>query len=238
MMILSRVIRLPVLKRATFLTRSFTVTPFYLKKHNNTSKGKSKLTKDIGLNANSPTGTANDDIDLLEEAKTHFDKTLELHQKKINETRQGKSNSKIFDKLILPNGSKFIDVATTSSKGSHSLLITVFDPKDTKNVISTILGSGLNLNPERIPNNDQQLKVLLPPMTTETRELIIKEMKKNFEEYKSSSLKVSLGFIRNNILKKLKAIQKKNDSDRKLIADIEKLHKEYVVKLQEQFKNS
>ncbi|CCC66682.1 hypothetical protein NCAS_0A01230 [Naumovozyma castellii] len=172
----------------------------------------------------------------LKEATKQFATTLELHQKRLNETKQGTSNSKVFDNLIISDGKKFTDMATTSMRGNNSLLITVFDPKDTKKIISSILGAGLNLNPERIPNNEQQLKVLLPPVTTESRLNTAKLLKGVFEEYKNSSLKVSLGHIRNQILKEVKSLKKKDDSVRKVITDIEKEHQNYVKKLEEQFK--
>ncbi|CAR24873.1 Rrf1p [Lachancea thermotolerans CBS 6340] len=172
-------------------------------------------------------------------AKTQFSVTLDLHKKKLSEIRAGSASPSIFDKLSVgKENSKFTDVATTSMKGKNSLIVTVFDPKDTKSVVSSILAAGLNLNPEKIPNNDQQLKISLPPPTTETRKQTCKQLKEVFEEFKNSANKNSLGHIRGDILKQLKNIDKKNDSVKKVIQDLDKLHKEYTNTLQEQLKQA
>ncbi|BAO39717.1 ribosome-recycling factor [Kluyveromyces marxianus] len=175
----------------------------------------------------------------VKDATNQFEKTLELHKKKLAEKKIGTASPAIFNDLkVGKDGQKFTNVAATSLKGRNSLIVTVFDPKDTKNVVSAIMGAGMNLNPERIPNNDQQLKVSLPPITTETRQALCKDLKKVFEDYKHSAMKDSLGHIRSEIMKDLKHLEKKNDDVKKVIQDIEKVHKEYVNKLQEQLKQA
>ncbi|AJU28140.1 Rrf1p [Saccharomyces cerevisiae YJM428] len=178
-----------------------------------------------------------DEIDvneLLKKAETQFKKTLEVQKQKMNEIKQGNFNPKVFNSLVFKNNRKFTDIATTSLKGKNALLITVFDPKDVKTVISGVLAANLNLTPERVPNNDLQLKVSLPPPTTESRLKVAKDLKRVFEEYKQSSLKDSLGTIRGSILKEFKSF-KKDDAVRKAERDLEKLHKDYVNKLHDQF---
>lgn len=170
----------------------------------------------------------------VKRAQNSFEKTLELHKRKLNESKQGSANPHVLDELRLKDGNKLKNVASTSTKGKNSLLVTVYDPKDTKHVISIIMAAGLNLNPERVPNNEQQLKIALPPMTTESRTKMCKELKKIFEEFKNSSSKDSLGHIRGEILKEMKQLSKKNDSVKKTIQEVEKLHKDYVTKMQQQ----
>ncbi|CAI4039417.1 hypothetical protein SMKI_08G0820 [Saccharomyces mikatae IFO 1815] len=172
--------------------------------------------------------------DLLKKAEAQFKKTLETQKQKLNEIKQGNFNPKVFNSLTFRNNRKFTDIATTSLKGKNALLITVFDPKDVKTVISGVLAANLNLTPERVPNNDLQLKVSLPPPTTESRLKVTKDLKRVFEEYKQSSLKDSLGTIRGSILKEFKSF-KKDDAVRKAERDLEKLHKDYVGKLHDQF---
>lgn len=213
------------------LARQFTTSQLLFKK----ASGGKKNTKESQSKDSDDFQETVDISEFIKRAQNSFEKTLELHKKKLNESRQGVANPRIFDDLKLQNGSKFAEVASTSSKGKSALLVTVYDPKDTKNVISAIMAAGLNLNPERVPNNDQQLKVSLPPMTTEARTRICKDLKKIFEEHKNSSFRESLGHVRGEILKDLKKLSKKNDSVRKAMQDIEKVHKEYVNKLQQQF---
>ncbi|SCW02704.1 LAFE_0F12442g1_1 [Lachancea fermentati] len=175
----------------------------------------------------------------VKQATDEFNSILELHKRKLGELKVGTANPSIFNALkVGKNNAKFTDVATTSLKGRNNLIVTVFDPKDTKSVVSSILGAGLNLNPERIPDNEQQLKVALPPPTTESRKQTCKQLKAVFEEFKNSSSKQSLGHVRGEILKQLKKLDKKNDSVTKIIQEIERLHKDSTNKLQEQLKQA
>lgn len=214
-----------------FSRRGFGITPHLSKKHSSNKKNgkESPLLEEP---------TVIDINEYVRTAQAEFAKTLELHKKKLNETKQSVANPHIFDNLKLKDGKAFTDIASTSLKGKNSLLVTVYDPKDTKQVVSAIMAAGLNLNPERIPNNDQQLKISLPPPTTESRMNMCKELKAVFEEYKNSSSKHSLGHIRTEIMKDIKSLSKKDDSARKGIQDVEKVHKEYVNKLQDQLKQA
>lgn len=219
-----------ITQRQLLNTRRLTTSQLLLKKASSSKKN--------ARGSQSKNADASEEIvdisEFLKRAQNSFENTLELHKKKSNEFRQGVANPRIFDELKLQNGSKFPEVASTSSKGKNALLVTVYDPKDTKQVISAIMAAGLNLNPERIPNNDQQLKISLPPMTTEVRTRMCRDLKKIFEEYKNSSCKDSLGYVRGEILKDLKKLAKQNDSVRKAVQDVEKVHKEYVNKMQQQ----
>ncbi|EDO17690.1 hypothetical protein Kpol_1004p67 [Vanderwaltozyma polyspora DSM 70294] len=219
--------------------RQFSITSSLLKKNSSSRKG----SHDKG-NSKNGAGQVDEEVEIIDvkgyiaDATKLFDESLELHNKKLNEIKQGRANPKIFDGLKLHNGASFKDVAHTSLRGKNSLLITVYDPKDAKNVISAIMGAGLNLNPEKDPNNSQLLKVLLPPPTTESRMNLVKELKIVFESFKSSSMRNSLASVRADILKEMKKLDKKDDSVRKAMQDLEKLHKDYAKKLQDQLKQA
>lgn len=207
------------------------------------AKNKNKHANDKGKKNNN-SNDKDDTVDIVDvqqyltQAKTKFDKSLTLHEVKLNECKQGISNVHLFDSLTLPNGTKFTDVATTAQKGKNMLLVSVFDPNDVKKVISCILASGLNLTPEKMSSdpNEQMLKITLPPKTKESRLQQVKELKQIFEGFKSSNSNYSLGVIRRDYLNKLKKIQQ-NDDVKRCAKDLEALHKDYVNKLQEQFKH-
>lgn len=195
-------------------------------KHNNNNKNEEEQIDTIDISQ------------FLTQARTKFDKSLSLHEIKLNECKQGINNVHIFDQLKLPNGSKFTDLATTTQKGKNMLLVSVFNPNDVKRIVSCILGSGLNLTPERMSNdpNEQMLKITLPPRTKETRLKQVKDLKQIFETFKNSNLNYSLGIIRRDYMNKLKKIQQNSDV-KKCIKDLESLHKDYVNKLQDQLKH-
>lgn len=212
--------------------RSFGTTLNALKKHSGSKKNSKQPQPE------EEETTVIDVSQYLNRSQTEFQESLEYFKKKLNETKQGVTNPRIFDSLNLQDGKNFTTVASTSLKGRNSLLVTVYDPKDTKHVISAIMAAGLNLNPERIPNNQQQLKISLPPPTTESRLKMCKDLKAVFEECKNSSLKNSLSYIRAEILKDIKSLSKKDDSVKKVVQDVEKVHKEYVEKFQNQLKQA
>ncbi|AAS50292.1 AAL074Cp [Eremothecium gossypii ATCC 10895] len=177
--------------------------------------------------------------DYVKKATERFQHTVELHKKRLGQMKAGKPDATMFDGLAVGNEKqKFTELAATSVKGKNMLIVTVFDPKDTKRVASAIVGAGLNVTTERVLENQQQLKISLPPVTTETRERLCRDMKKVFEEYKNSANRHSLGHVRSEVLKELKKLDKKNDSVRKVIQEIENLHKEYTAMLQEQLKHA
>lgn len=212
--------------------RGFASSAQLLKKHS----GNKKNQKDVEKNDEEVAI-----VDLEQYSKTaqqEFAKTLELHKKQLNETKKGVSDPSMLDGINMPDGVPLKNVASTSLKGKNSFLVTVYDPKDTKQVISAILGANLNLTPVRVPNNEQQLKIALPPPTTESRQRLCKSLKSVFEEYKNSSSKHSLGYVRAEILKEMKSLSKKDDHVRRVMQDLEKLHKEYVTKLQDQLKQA
>jgi ribosome recycling factor len=184
--------------------------------------------------------TEEDPTAVIPQLEQSFKESIDQFKKKTNETKQGNSNSKIFDQLEVPVNHKetspFTSVAQTSLKG-RNLIITVFDPNNVKHVVSSVLSSGLNMNPQTVPNFPQQLKVALPPPTAETRKEIAAALKKDFEHFKQSPSKHSLSSARANALKELKAFEK-NDKVKKVSQDVEKLHKKYVEELQKQFKTA
>ncbi|CCK68914.1 Rrf1p KNAG_0B04790 [Huiozyma naganishii CBS 8797] len=172
-------------------------------------------------------------------AKSKFDQCLVACQKRQNEVKQSTANVKIFDQLKLATGAPFTDVASTSLKGKNALLVSVFNPLDVKKVVSCILASGMNLTPEQMEGegNQQNLKISLPPRTRESRLQQCKDCKAVFEEYKNSGLKSSLGSVRRTFMSKLKTI-KQDDVVKRTEKDLEAMHKAYVNKLHEQFKQA
>ncbi|CCF60105.1 hypothetical protein KAFR_0J00370 [Kazachstania africana CBS 2517] len=214
--------------RRTIRSQSYLIRPLHtsrllLKKKNRGSKANEDDIEVVDLKL------------YLNQAKERYSKILELQKQKLVELKQGNANPNIFNALVMPSGKKFTDIAITSLRGKNSLLVTVFNPKDTKNVVSTILAANLNLTPERLPDNEQQLRIMLPPPTAESRLKVIKDSKELFESFKSSNSKHSMGSIRRDILDKLKGIQM-DDFQKKCIKDLETIHKDYMNQLKEQYK--
>ena len=211
---------------------SYTSVLYKPKNKKGGSKGKGAAAKEQDEDV-----SVEDPSHVLPNLEAKYKECLEQHKKKISETKLGAANPKLFDKLEVEINKKpqiFTSLAQTALKG-RNLIITVFDPSNTKHVVSTVLASGMNMNPETVPNFPQQLKVPLPPPTAESRQEIAKQLKVDFEKFKNSNDKHSLSFARASAMKELKKFEK-TDVIKKTLADVEKLHKKYSEELQTQYK--
>lgn len=172
-------------------------------------------------------------------ATSKFQGVLDAFTKQANEIKMGKTSPTIFNKLKVTTSDgeqPFTSLAQTSLKG-RKLIITVFDPAHTKDLVNAVLDLDLNLNPQVDPHNKQALHVPLPPVTTETKKENAKQLKGVFEKYKSGPN--SLNSVRTDFRGKAGKVTKKNklsDAENKVLADFEKLHKTYVDKLTDIYK--
>ena len=218
------------ISKSLIQTRSLhpATVPLYAKKSKKSNGNGSSNEK-----ADSPDTPADvlDPKEFKSKVSADLTKLLEQQKKTLAETAKGRNDVKIFDSLTVGK-EKFTNVASTSQKGKNLLIITVFDPKNSKNVVSAILGANLNLNPERIPDNDQQLKVVLPPVTQESRNQTLKLLKKYNDEFKSGPF----ANVRNKYLKDLKPYGFKNEDAKKCSKEIEKVYKDFGDKLLQQYK--
>jgi ribosome recycling factor len=216
-----------LLSRNTVATRSFYQSPiaFAKAKKQKTSK---KVEPEPEVEEEGPL------ID-FDEATKSFDLVVEKFTKLANEAKLGKTNPKVFDKLMVTINDEetpFTSVAQTSIKG-RNFIITLFDPSYSKHVINSILGSTLNMNAQADPANKYTLKAPLPPVTTETKQESAKHLKELFEKFKNGSNRGSLAAIRSDVKHKFsKHVKKqKSDTESKALQDFEKLHKQYTEKL-------
>ncbi|KAL6949827.1 hypothetical protein ACO0QE_000489 [Hanseniaspora vineae] len=207
------------------------LVPLYAKKSKKSSSSSNGSNNDKAASTETPADVL-DPKDFKSRISADLTKLLEQQKKALAETAKGRNDVKIFDNLTVGK-EKFTNVASTSQKGKNLLIVTVFDPKNSKNVVSAILGANLNLNPEKIPDNDQQLKVVLPPVTQESRNQTLKVLKKYNDEFKSGAF----ANVRNKYLKELKPYGFKNEDAKKCSKEIEKVHKDFGDKLLQQYKS-
>lgn len=178
--------------------------------------------------------SASDIIDMAQ-AKAKFEAVVEKFNKKAAEVKLGKTNPSIFDNLDIKTSDgpvKFTSIAQTAIKG-RNLIITVFDPDQAKNIVSSILDSNLNMNPT-YDASQGVLKVPLPPVTSESKNEQVKVLKQVFDRFKTGP--TSLNSIRSDYKQKFNKISKKTDGDKKVFKDFEGLHKEYLDKLGDKYK--
>ena len=134
----------------------------------------------------------------------------------------------------------FTSVAQTSVKG-RNFIINLFDAGYGKHVINSIIGSGLNMSGTIDPTNKFQIKVPIPNITTETKQENIKQLKEIFENLKNNHKSNSLNYVRSEARNKFQSSLKHNkisDSQHQLLKKLETLHKTYVDKLTDAFKQA
>lgn len=197
------------------------------------SKGNKK--KDI-IEDDEPTEDINPKL-ILSELESKFKKNIEEFNKKIVEVKMGKANPDIFNKIKIKIDNKttqlFTEVAQTTLKNGRFLTITVFDPNNVKKVISSILSSNLNMNPEIDPKNPQLLKVSLPTSTAEVKQKQTKLLKETMDQSKTS-----LNHLRGVVMKDLKKVTGSKDIVTALTKNIDKVYQSYSDELMTALKNA
>lgn len=183
----------------------------------------------------------------FQKVTSNFDNVLSKFNKAATDIKLGKLNPKIFDNLEVNIGNHgheelvpFTSVAQTSVKG-RNFIINLFDAGYGKHVINSIIGSGLNMSGTIDPTNKFQIKVPIPNITTETKQKNIKQLKEIFENLKNNHKSNSLNYVRSEARNKFQSSLKHNkisDSQHQLLKKLETLHKTYVDKLTDAFKQA
>ncbi|KAH3680696.1 hypothetical protein WICPIJ_008160 [Wickerhamomyces pijperi] len=221
-------------------TRAFSVSAFALKKA--PSAGKYKGGKGKGKSSAAEEEDTLETFDskaFLETYSKSFKEVSDHFKTLAAKIRTNQFDPTTFDSITVSTADgdfKFTELAQTVLKGKN-LYITLFDAKDQKYVMHSILEHQKKFVPESDGTNPQQLVVRLPAFTSEVKEGLVKEIKKSLETYKNSGQKLSLSTVRSKALKELKEI-KKNDEVKKLNAEVEKLHKDAVKQLEAVFKDA
>lgn len=186
--------------------------------------------------------TSNFDFVLV---KDDFEKVIKSFRYKANEILLGKLNVKIFENLVVKtvNGNQnFKNLCQVSIKGKN-IIITLFDSKNSKCIINTILNLNQNYTVQIDPNNEYIIKLIIPPVSTENKIERAKFLKDFYELTKSSSSKTkfSLSGIRSEFKNSFFKIVNKTklSDDQKMILDkFEIIHKDYVKILTEIYKET
>lgn len=220
------------LQRRTFASTAIALAK---KKKGGKESKESTTTSDVPLDELDPSK-------LLNELTNSCTNTVSTFEQKLTTLKMGRSNPDIFDKLKVKldtHEASFPEVALTSVKTPTFLTVTVFDPNHTKRIISSILGSGLNLNPEVDPANNQLLKIKIPNTTKEMKEKTMKEMKQYLDLFRSNaSQKDSLVSNRAKSMKEIKNLEGSKDVIKKLTNDVDSVYKKFSDKMNEIFKTA
>lgn len=189
------------------------------KKNNN--KSNEEKTNESSSSNNNEGGieTIPENILDIPSIQKQMDSTLLHFKERVNIIKQGTYTPSIIEEIQVSTAEHTIEpiknIARVTLKGPRNMIVTVFNPSNSKHIISAVLGSNLNLNPQPDPKQDQVLRIPLPPSTSESRKEIIKRLKLEFEHCRNSPAKRSLTSIREEamkVLKKYKSVTAKDES--------------------------
>lgn len=164
---------------------------------------------------------------LLKEMKNEMSQAVEKLSEELKKIKTGRAHPSLLDGIrVFAYDSELPlnQVALITLESSTSLLIQPYDSSTIPAIEKAILQSGRDL----VPSNDgKNIRIKIPPLTQETREKIIKMVRKKSEDFK-----VSIRNIRDKVRSKIRELKNiSEDRKRKILEDIEKETNEFIGKI-------
>ncbi|KAH6569558.1 hypothetical protein BASA50_010850 [Batrachochytrium salamandrivorans] len=148
------------------------------------SSGNRRKENDEGDNSSDSTGASAPEFD-LSRYEVLMQKVLEKTRKDLGDIRIGRANPALLDSVRVTHMGKTVtlpEIAQINVKDAHTLMIVVSDEQLIKTVEKAIRDANLGLNP--MPNPPSGLKVPVPKMAKEFRDILIKNIKQLAEASK------------------------------------------------------
>ena len=130
-------------------------------------------------------------------------KTTSVLKEDLNTVRAGRANAALLDQIVV----EFYGVPTPLKNMSNisvpdprTLMITPFDPSTVKSIEKAIQVSNIGINPS---NDGKNIRLVIPPVTEETRKEKTKQIKKMGEESK-----VAIRNLRRDANEEIKKLEK------------------------------
>ena len=122
--------------------------------------------------------------ELALEALDKMEKTVQVFKANLNTLRTGRANAALLDRIEVEYyGDKIIigQIASITVPEPRQLLVKPYDRGDLKSIVSAINASDISINP--IVDGDQ-IRLIIPALTEETRRDLVKRAKVYSEESK------------------------------------------------------
>lgn len=164
---------------------------------------------------------------LLKEMKNEMSQAVEKLSEELKKIKTGRAHPSLLDGIrVFAYDSELPlnQLALITLESSTSLLIQPYDSSTIPAIEKAILQSGRDL----VPSNDgKNIRIKIPPLTQETREKIIKMVRKKSEDFK-----VSIRNTRDKVRSKIRELKNiSEDRKRKILEDIEKETNEFISKI-------
>jgi len=148
--------------------------------------------------------------EVLKEIEDNMKKAIEATKRELAELRSGRANSKMVEGIrVNYYGTPTLlkEIATIGVPEARMIVISPYDPSSVKEIEKAILQSELGITPV---SDNKIIRLIVPPLSEERREELIKIVKKTVEEGK-----VSIRTVRRDGKEKIKSLEK----DKKISED-------------------
>ena len=149
--------------------------------------------------------------EVLKEIEDSMQKSVSATKREFSELRSGRANPKMVEGIrVSYYGTPTLlkEIATIGIPEARMVVINPFDPTSLKDIEKAILQSELGITPI---NDGKLIRLIVPPLSQERRQDMIKIVKKIAEEGK-----VSIRTIRRDGKEKIKSLEK----DKKISEDV------------------
>lgn len=166
----------------------------------------------------------------LAEFEDHMQKTIEATQRSFNTIRTGRANPALLDRITIDyygSETPLKSLANISVPDSSTILIQPYDRSSMSSIEKAISLSDIGLT----PNNDgTNIRLNIPPLTTERRKELTKIAAKYAEEGKVAIRNVRRDAV-DSVRKQEKASEISEDESRDLQDSIQKMTDKFVGKI-------
>jgi len=141
--------------------------------------------------------------EVLKEIEDNMKKAIEATKRELAELRSGRANPKMVEGIrVSYYGTPTLlkEIATIGIPEARMIIISPYDPTSVKDIEKAILQSELGITPI---SDNKIIRLVVPPLSQERREELIKIVKKTVEEGK-----VSIRTVRREGKEKIKGLEK------------------------------
>lgn len=164
---------------------------------------------------------------IIKDSRTAMDKAIENSKREFASIRSGKASPTMLDTVrveVYGQQMQLNQVATVSSPDPRTLLVTPYDKGQMKAIEKAIRESDLGLDPS---SQGGAIRVPLPSMNEQRRKELVKVINKLAEEGR-----IGVRHARTDGRDRLKKLDKTSEDEvKKGESDLQKLHDEYIAKL-------
>ena len=168
---------------------------------------------------------------ILENSKKDMDKTIETLNHRFATVRAGRANPSSLDGVMVEyygTPTPLKSLATITVPEARILQIKPFDKHSLADIEKAIVVANLGYNPS---NDGETIRIVIPQLTEERREELVKQVKKLAEEEK-----IAIRNIRKNAMDDIKEEAENEDEQDRLEKQLQDQVNEYNKKIEEELK--